>query len=90
MIFLAIRNFASCYSLGVHGHPNFTRHSALSLGMRALDVPMEAYGMLERARILCTRGVGPSLTMEDIVVATSALDDVEGWMVDLMKEVSRG
>jgi hypothetical protein len=60
-IFLSIRNLASCFSLGVTDRPNFSRSSALCLGTRSLLLPQDSYRVLERARILCTRGQGANI-----------------------------
>jgi hypothetical protein len=58
MVFLGIRNFATCFSLGTLDKPDFSRSSALRLGEHSLSISREAYKILERSRILCTRAIG--------------------------------
>jgi hypothetical protein len=87
--FLSIRNFATCFSLGVLGRPEFSRHSALRLGERKIGISMDSYRVMERARILCTRGDGSVLTRSEISVAIGQLGGVEFWMENLMIEVRR-
>lgn len=87
--FLSIRNFATCFSLGVLGRPEFSRHSALRLGQRKIGISMDSYRVMERARILCTRGDGSVLTRSEICVAIGELGGVESWMENLMMEVRR-
>lgn len=53
-VFLSIRNFATCFSLGDGELPDFSRHSALRLGADSIQITQNAYRTLERARILCT------------------------------------
>ena len=80
-IFLSVRNIATCFSLGVLGIPDFSRHSALNLtGPFALPLSSESYRVTERARILCTRSVGEDLQPEEIANLTSELGGVEQWM----------
>ena len=58
-VFLSIRNFATCFSLGTTRKPSFSRHAALELGSHSIPIPANSYRIFERARILCTRGTGP-------------------------------
>jgi len=88
MVFLGIRNFATCYSLGALDKPDFSRRSALRLGERSLSIPSAAYNVLERARILCTRGIGESITDQEAQIALQQFPHIEGWMDELLKEVS--
>jgi len=86
-IFLSIRNFASCFSLGMTDRPNFSRHSALSLGDRSLQFPRDSYRVLEKARILCTRGQGTRLIDDEIGATVQQLHEVAPWMMKLLGEV---
>ena len=43
MIFLSIRNFASCYSLGYLKQFEFSRDSALRLGKFSIDITEYTY-----------------------------------------------
>src|SRR3990167_6372843 len=56
-MFLATRNFATCYSFTT-GRPIFSRKSPLPLAQR-LPISDEVFDVFARARILSTRGYGP-------------------------------
>ena len=88
MIFLAIRNFSTCYSMGVLDKPDFSRHAALRIGDRSLSVPEEVYKILERARILCTRGHGAAITKSEAELAVKHFPAIHQWMSKRMLEVS--
>ncbi len=83
--FLGLRNFCTCYLLQ-HNILDFSRGVALNLigDMQPRDV--FAYRLLERARLLCTRGYGSMLTRTEIDEAIRVLPDFEGRMVDFMKD----
>ncbi len=85
MIFLSIRNIATCYSLGVTRIPNFSRRSALQLGKESVPLSEGAYETLERARILSTRGWGVALTTGEIARVMSELQPVAAWMKHLVE-----
>ncbi|MFJ3116070.1 nucleotidyltransferase domain-containing protein [Pseudomonas protegens] len=86
-IFLAMRNFATCYSLGTES-PDFSRHSALRLGANSLVLSSDVFGVLERARLVCTRGVGAMISQDEIASVTLALGEIEGWMRKLLITVA--
>jgi hypothetical protein len=88
-IFLAVRNLATCFSLGPCGTPVFGRHAALQLGRWSIPIDKSGYDVLVRARSLSTRGSGDSLTKSDIMIARGVLEPIRGWMDDLVAEVSR-
>lgn len=85
-IFLSIRNIATCYSLGVCNRPDFSRHSAirLSAGDR-VPLSTEAYSIIERARILTTRGQGESILHTEADQVLDELDRVASWMDRLVR-----
>lgn len=85
-IFLAMRNFATCYSLGV-GIPDFSRHSILRLQEINLVVSKDVFAILERARLICTRGVGEMISQKEAGVVTIELEEIEGWMRSLLMSV---
>ncbi|WP_422507095.1 nucleotidyltransferase domain-containing protein [Stenotrophomonas sp. GZD-301] len=87
-IFLAIRNVATCYSLGV-GAPDFSRHAARRLGTEGLDISEETFLTLERARLLCTRGLGESISPDLARSAFTQLELVEDWMQTLLTSVRK-
>jgi predicted nucleotidyltransferase len=85
-VFLSVRNFASCYSLGIGVQPNFSRRSALKLGTRNAPISGDVYQILERARILSTRGYGAQLTEEEIESTLQNLPHIDTWMAALLEE----
>lgn len=77
-MFLATRNFATCYSIG-SGAPVFSRNSPMMLENK-LPISNDEYDIYVRARILSTRGYGYPLSDNDVnSVKTSAHVIVE-WM----------
>lgn len=86
-MFLGIRNFATCYSLW-RGHPIFSRSSPL-----LVDPPprigQAAFDVLSRARVLSTRGLGPPLSDEDVMLAVEAGPAIREWMTSLLAEVRK-
>lgn len=85
-MFLATRNFATCFSLGM-GNPIFSRLSPLLID-RKLPIERDIFDILVRARILSTRGYGDPISEEEVRAAKSAAPVVMQWMDDcLSKEV---
>lgn len=79
MLFLSIRNFASCYSLGALNKFNFSRKSALNLKTNKLKISNESFSILERARILSTRGSGKLITDLEKKIVLKETDTVSDW-----------
>lgn len=88
-VYLAVRNFATCYSLGFGELPVFTRHSALHLGSSSLGIDGAAFSALERARILSTRGVGKDLAAKEMDSALKSFEKIDQWMSALLRRVRR-
>jgi hypothetical protein len=86
-IFLAIRNFATCFSLGVANEMNFSRHSAKKMGERSLSISDEAYCLLERSRILCTRGVGLVVGKDELSGCFEEIRRIGVWIKKLEAEI---
>ncbi len=86
-VFLAIRNFASCYALGCLNMFEFSRSSAKRLGDKSLIVSDEAFATLERARILSTRGHGEMLCECSISQVLGEIQAIDNWMHLLLKEI---
>lgn len=88
-VFLATRNFATCYSLGgATDKPDFSRSAALRLGEDSLPVSSGVYSILERCRLLSTRGLGITPEQKEVAEALSQLHHIETWMVSLLKRVA--
>lgn len=87
MVFLAIRNFATCYSLGELPKPDFSRSSALRLGDRSLRIPTDAYEVLQRSRMLSTRGVGESISSRESALVSAQFPRIIDWMIERLSEV---
>ncbi|MBI4782427.1 MAG: nucleotidyltransferase domain-containing protein [Oscillatoriophycideae cyanobacterium NC_groundwater_1537_Pr4_S-0.65um_50_18] len=86
IVFLSIRNMATCFSLGITRQPNFSRNSALHLGFDSIPSTLASYHILEKARILCTRGYGEKLTNDEIDTAIRELTEVSNWMSNLIEK----
>lgn len=87
--FLGLRNFASCLLLG-RGSPNFSRGVALTLMADPAPVSIETYRILERARLLCTRGHGQVISGGEIQKAIEGLPKLEDWMSGLIEGITNG
>ncbi|MCF2900380.1 nucleotidyltransferase domain-containing protein [Pseudoalteromonas sp. OFAV1] len=84
-VFLAVRNFATCYSLHSKLTPNFSRNSARNIGNHSITIDASTYSLLERSRVLCTRGVGEILNSVEIGQAKKSLDEIDSWMKGVLK-----
>jgi hypothetical protein len=87
-IFLSVRNIATCFSLGVMNRPDFSRSSALHLGADSVPISQASYQILERARILCTRGYGSPITRAEIVIVMEQLGSLSEWMNRIAKRAA--
>ncbi len=86
-IFLAMRNFATCYSF-TRGRPIFSRLSPLQVET-PVPVSAEVFNVLVRSRVLSTRGIGKVLTSGEISIAVQACNVIYEWMHSLaLSEVS--
>ncbi|WP_263063188.1 nucleotidyltransferase [Dickeya dadantii] len=89
-MFLAIRNFATCYSLCCHIKPEFSRNSARNIGIHSIPIDDLTYELLARARVLCTRGVGELLSYNDIEMVKNKLNAIESWMEEIINTITGG
>lgn len=80
-MFLAIRNFATCYSLG-SDIPIFSRYSPLMIDNK-IPITKEQYDIYVRARVLSTRGIGDPLSENDINSVLNSAFSIEDWMKKL-------
>lgn len=88
-IFLAARNFATCYTLHCNVKPDFSRNSARNLGVHSIPIDDYIYELLERARILCTRGLGELLSNYEIGKAKQELNKIEFWMKEKINMLAK-
>ena len=89
MVFLAVRNFATCFSLGFLAQPNFSRRSAIEIGRHSLSIERGAFEILERSRILCTRAIGSPINAFEEAAAIEQFPHIEAWMECLLREVKK-
>jgi predicted nucleotidyltransferase len=87
MIFLAIRNFASCFSLGFLKIEEFSRDSTLKIGQYSIQINLKTYNRLKESRILATRGIGERITEEELKAIMIEFDKIENWFNELLKLV---
>jgi hypothetical protein len=85
-MFLGIRNIATCFALGILHEPTFSRHSARQLGVFSLAIPETPYSVLERARILCTRGLGKAIIHDEVESVRANIPLIEEWIRTLIVE----
>lgn len=86
-IFLAIRNFATCFLLGKKQIRNFSRRSALQMDEQSIKIHPETFKLLERARILSIRGTGVIIKQDEIKSSLEDIYYIKAWMTDLLNEV---
>lgn len=87
MIFLAIRNFASCFSLGYLKKNEFSRDAAIKIEKYSIDIDISIYNRLKESRILATRGIGRSITDQELHIILNQLPKIEKWFVKLLNFV---
>ena len=86
-IFLATRNFATCYSF-TRGRPIFSRRSPLLIES-PVSLSTDVFNILVRARVLSTRGIGEALNRHEVSIAMRACPQIHNWMQSLLpSEVS--
>jgi hypothetical protein len=86
-MFLAIRNYATCFSLGVGNIPNFSRNSALCLGSKSAPISQRTFSVLLRSRILSTRGHGEAPTRIEVDSVMHEAPLILTWMFKLLEEI---
>lgn len=83
MIFLSIRNFASCFALGINKY-EFSRDSALRIGNYSINIKREIYNDLKQARLLSTRAIGNYISQEGLNNIIDELPKIEEWFNNLL------
>ncbi len=84
MIFLALRNSASCFALGCMNHFEFSRDSALRIGPYSIDISDFAYQKLKQSRILATRGFGERIENDELDLVVKEFPKIEMWLNKLL------
>lgn len=82
-MFLATRNFATCYSLG-KGRPVFSRRSPFLVDDK-VEISDDVFNILARARILSTRGYGSLIDEVQINEVINFAPSILKWMNRLSK-----
>jgi hypothetical protein len=85
--FLAARNFATCYSLAKSDTPDFSRNAAIRLGPDSVPISSDAYDVLQRSRLLSTRGLGVVPTEMELREGAFSLGDIKQWMERLLERI---
>lgn len=83
-MFLAVRNFSTCYSFEL-GTPIFSRTSPLLI-QKHLPISKDVFDIFVRARILSTRGYGDNISKEDVNSAKYSAPLILEWMENLLPE----
>lgn len=86
-IFLALRNFATCFLLGKSKVKKFSRRSALQMGEKSLNLSENVYELLERSRILSIRGTGKMIQRKEVDSSIDEIKSIRTWMEGLLMEV---
>ncbi len=84
-MFLATRNFATCYSLGT-GKPIFSRMSPLLIDQKLPNIAKENFDVFARARILSNRGYGSIISTTEVNIAKSSASIILERMKELFPE----
>lgn len=86
-MFLAMRNLATCFSLGVLSRPVFSRDAPRRLGAYSISIEDSAFATFEAARLLCTRGVGAPISLASARQALMCSTQIREWM-NRLREVT--
>ncbi len=84
MIFLAIRNFATCYTLGNYEKPIFSRMAFEKLHDYPLVLEEEIKELLMMSRISSTRGIEFLIENKSLSLLKLNLDRIENWFNEIL------
>lgn len=84
MIFLAIRNFATCYTLGSYEKPIFSRTTFEKLYDYPLNLDDEVKEILMMSRISSTRGIEYSTENKSLSLLKLNLNKIENWFNEIL------
>ena len=86
-VFLAIRNFATCFALGHLDLREFSRHSASRLNGYSIEIDREILDTLQKCRVLSTRGVGELPRSSEIAKVIENMPTIRDWMNKIMRQL---
>ncbi len=84
MIFLAIRNFATCYTLGNYEKPIFSRTTFEKLLDYPLKLDDEIKDLLMMSRICSTRGIEYTIENKSLSLLKLNLGMIENWFNEIL------
>jgi len=84
MIFLAIRNFATCYTLGCYEKPIFSRLTFEKLHDYPLILDDKVKELLMMSRISSTRGINYSIEKNTLSLFELDLNKIESWFNEIL------
>lgn len=90
MIFLAIRNFASCFALGHLNICEFSRDSAIKINEYSIEINERIYSKLKQARLLATRGIGEMVSHESLKEICFEFSEIEKWFNKILNVINNG
>jgi hypothetical protein len=86
-VFLAVRNFATCFALGKLRTKEFSRQSAWALKENPLRIDEDVIDTLQRCRVLSTRGIGELPLSTEVAKVVETLPAIREWMNGIMEEL---
>lgn len=86
-VFLALRNFSTCFSLGHLDSPVFSRRAHRTLGEWSPGISDESADTWERCRLLTTRGIGERPDEGRLLATLPDVERLGSWMSDLLDEL---
>lgn len=84
MIFLAIRNFATCYTLGSYEKPIFSRLTFEKLHDYPLKLDETIKEILMMSRISSTRGIEYSIQDKSLSLLKLSFSKIENWFNEIL------
>jgi len=85
MIFLALRNFATCYSLVCQDKPTFSRNSFEKLNDFPLLLNDKIKNLLMMSRISSTRGINYNIHEMELSLMLKQVDYIDEWFNKIIK-----
>lgn len=83
IIFLSIRNIATCYSVAFQKEPIFSRRSPLLID-HPINIEDNIFNTLEKTRISATRGIDFKLNEHNLKKAIDSINIIEDWILEIL------